>query len=221
MTTSAPGVGAGRGLDDLLVRYAAGQLSTPLHILVAGHLSLVPESRTFVHDLDAMNGAALETIAPVPVANRDAKLDEIFEPGSSTVEPIRFAPWPGILPGPIAAFLGCGIEALRWRSVLSGLKECKVQASDQGEAVLYWVRGGHAIPSQTRGRSEYTLVLKGEFSDSHGRYRRGDIAIAGRGLENRLTAHEGDDCICYTVLDVPLRLTTPVGRITHRLPRPS
>ncbi|HEV2559899.1 MAG TPA: ChrR family anti-sigma-E factor [Microvirga sp.] len=221
MTTSAPGIGAGRGLDDLLARYAAGRLSTPLHILVAGHLSLVPESRTFVHDLDAMNGVALETIAPVPVANREAKLDEIFEPCSTSAGPTRFAPWPGILPAPIAAFLGCGIEALRWRSLLPGVKECKVQASEQGEAVLYWLKPGQTMPCQTREGSEYTLVLKGGFSDARRHYRRGDIATAGRSPEDRLTADGGEDCICYTVTDAPLRFTSPAGRTVQRLFKPS
>jgi putative transcriptional regulator len=63
---------------------------------------------------------------------------------------------------------------------------------------------------------EVTLVLKGAFCDTTGRYARGDIAIAEADLDHMPMTEEGEDCLCFVVTDAPLHLTGPVGRILDR-----
>jgi putative transcriptional regulator len=216
VSTPATGHPSSRALDALLAAYAAGSLSPPLHALVAGHLALTPGSRAFVRSLEGANAAALEDAPPVPVPDREARLAEIFaEPAA---EPIRLDPAPDpVLPVPIARFLGKRIDQIRWRTLLPGLKAFRVEATDRGEAVLYWIRPGRTMPAHTHEGSEYTLVLKGGFTDVLGHYRRGDIAIADQEIDHRPQADPDEDCICYAVADAPLRLTGPVGRILQRL----
>lgn len=206
-----------RALDALLAGYALGTLSVPLHALVAGHLALTPSSRAFVRALEAANGAVLEDEAPVPVENREAKLAAIFS-DPAAAEPIRVEPARDrVIPAPIVRFLGKGLDEIRWRMLLPGVKEFKVEETERGEAVLYWIKPGRKMPSHTHEGSEYTLVLKGGFTDSLGHYRRGDIAIADQEVDHRPRADQDEDCICYAVTDAPLRLTGPVGRIVQRL----
>ena len=214
--THASGSPADCALDALLAGYASGSLSPPLHVLVAGHLVLSPQSRAFVRHLEATNAAALEDTPPQPIANRDAKLEAIFayeEAQRIRLEPAR----DDVLPDPLARFLGTNLEGIRWRRLLPGVKEYEAERTARGKAVLYWVRRGGKMPSHTHVGSEYTLVLKGGFRDVTGHYLRGDIAFADQDVDHRPQADRDEDCICYVVTDAPLRLTGPVGRILQRL----
>jgi putative transcriptional regulator len=209
---------ADRALDALLAGYAAGSLSAPLHVLVAGHLAISPQSRAFVRSLESANAAALEGIVPVPFANRQACLDAIFADDAPAhrvdLEPVRED---NVLPAPLVHYFRTTLQDIRWRTLLPGVKEFKIEKTEQGEAVLYWIKPGRKMPTHTHEGSEYTLVLKGGFTEVSGHYRRGDIAIADQEIDHRPVADLDEDCICFAVTDAPLRLTGPVGRVVQRL----
>jgi putative transcriptional regulator len=204
-----------RALDALLAGYAAGTLSAPLHALVAGHLALTPRSRAFVRSLEAANARKIEAADPVPVPNRDAKLGAIFataqapQPEAAAADPV--------LPAPLARYIGHGLAQVAWTWLMPGVRQHKIEDTERGEAVLYWIRRGRKMPSHTHEGSEYTLVLKGAFADVNGHYRRGDIAIADQEVDHKPVADREEDCICFAVTDAPIRLTGPVGRLLQRL----
>ena len=77
---------------------------------------------------------------------------------------------------------------------------------------------GRVMPSHTHDGSEVTLVLRGGFSDPTGHYRRGDIAIADRDLDHHPRADDDEDCICFAVIDAPLRLTGPLAPLVADQP---
>jgi len=219
VTTHASGHSSDRALDALLAGYAAGSLSAPLHVLVAGHLALSTQSRAFVASLEAANGAEVEAMPPIPLAHRDETLAAIFASGEGLGERIDRAPvrGDGVLPAPLVRYLGATLPEIRWRTLLPGLKEYKVEKTEHGEAVMYWIKPGRRLPHHTHQGSEYTLVLKGGFTDLTGHFSRGDIAIADQEIDHRPMADPDEDCICFAVTDAPLRLTGPVGRIVQRL----
>lgn len=219
-------------LDTLLAGYARGVLTAPLHILVESHLVLKPESRRFVGALEDVVASEILCQAPAPVENRDARLAAIFgrnDVGSASdvgAEPIDsgMPATPSVntrdsgdIPHALARYLGRGLNDVPWRTLLPGVKEYRIEDNDDGEATLYWIRGGRKIPSHTHDGSEYTLVLRGAFSDLNGRYARGDIAVADMDVDHCPVADPHDDCFCFAVTDAPLRLTGPIGRIIQRL----
>jgi putative transcriptional regulator len=218
VTNPASGHPPDRALDALLAGYASGTLSAPLHALVAGHLALAPRSRAFVRSLEATSGRNLDAIDPVPVTGRDEKLNAIFAT-SQEPDPPRVADAPAagsVLPSPVIRYIGRDLPEIRWKTLLPGVKEYKIEESERGEAVLYWIKRGRKMPSHTHDGSEFTLVLQGAFRDENGHYRRGDIAIADQEVDHRPVADPDGDCICFAVTDAPLRLTGPVGRIIQR-----
>ncbi|MGL4404508.1 MAG: transcriptional regulator, partial [Notoacmeibacter sp.] len=75
MTTKIETTGA---IDALFAQFAAGQLRGPAHALVAAHLELKAKNRNYVAALEDLAAGDLDTIAPVAVSNRDARLDAIF-----------------------------------------------------------------------------------------------------------------------------------------------
>ncbi len=211
------GPGREQPIDALLAAYAAGTLSPPLHRLVAAHLSIRPDNRRFVRMLEESAGNAVENASPAGIHDRDARLASIF----SDTAPVRTerpkAAADGVVPAPLAAFIGHDLADLHWKTVLPGIKEYRVCEDERGEASLLWIKPGRIMPAHTHDGSEVTLVLRGGFSDATGHYRRGDIAIADAEVDHRPRADEDDDCICFAVTDAPLRLTGPVGRIVQRL----
>ena len=204
-------------IDALMAQYAAGQLSPALHGLVAAHLAIKPENRGFVGALEAIRAQDIETAAPSsPIRNRDSRLAAIFDAPMTTAP--RAQGQDGILPAPLADFIGYRLDAVPWRTVLPGIREFHVPHAEKtgGEASLLWIKPGRIMPSHTHDGTEVTLVLKGGFSDATGHYRRGDIAIADSELDHRPRADDDEDCFCFAVTDAPLRLTGPVGRIFQR-----
>ncbi|WP_349367530.1 ChrR family anti-sigma-E factor [Salinarimonas sp.] len=208
-----------RPLDTLLASYARGSLSAPLHALVASHLAIRPEGRRFVGALEAATAAEIERVTPVSVRDRDARLAAIFAEGDEPILKPRMERYIGdeVVPYPLARYLGAGLAQTPWRTLLPGVKEYRVADNEDGEATLYWIRGGRKIPSHTHEGSEYTLVLKGAFSDIHGRYARGDIAVADMDVDHQPVADADEDCFCFAVTDAPLKLTGPIGRIVQKI----
>jgi putative transcriptional regulator len=204
-------------LDAILAGYAGGGLPEPARVLVASHLELSTRNRGYIRDLETLAGMELETIAPVALHDRDARLSRIFAEGDA--DPIRgpvvrtAASQDRRLPGPLAEFLGRDVDGIRWRTVLPGVREFKVGKRDGCESTLYWIRGGKPIPSHTHEGMELTLVLEGAFSDTSGRYGRGDVCLADDEVDHRPIAEPGIDCLCFAVTDAPLRLTGPIGRL--------
>lgn len=227
MKTRADEIAGAAPLDTLLAGYARGSLNAPLHILVESHLALKPASRRFVGALESVAASEILRQEPAAVKDRDARLAAIFGGADLGEERItaraagafeqRRAEESNDIPHALARYLGRDLHDLPWRRLLPGVKEFRVEDNDDGEATLYWIRGGRKIPSHTHEGSEYTLVLRGAFSDLNGRYARGDIAVADMDVDHCPVADPDADCYCFAVTDAPLRLTGPIGRIFQRL----
>jgi len=209
-------------LDTLLANYARGWLSPPMHVLVACHLVYQPSSRKFVRSIEELGGSELLEQVPIELHDRDERLARIFalddkDALSGGLHPIqrpRLAD--DILPHPLSRYLGCTISDVPWRTLLPGVKEYRIEENEDGEASLFWIKKGRKIPSHTHEGSEFTLVLKGAFSDKNGRYAEGDISIADMDVDHCPVADEAEDCFCFAVTDAPLQLTGPIGRIVQR-----
>jgi putative transcriptional regulator len=209
--------GRSASTDLLFASYAAGGLSRPLHALVASHLALSPANRAYVAALEGCAAEALEGDgAPTPVAERGRRLAAIF--ADDLRPPPALADDP-LLPPPLAAYLGRPFEAVRWRTVLPGLREAKLEDSNGVEASLLWIKAGRAMPAHTHPGLEATLVLRGSFADPAGHYERGDIAIADDEVDHKPVAGADEDCICFAVSEGPVKLTGPVARLFNKLLR--
>jgi putative transcriptional regulator len=202
----------GRPIDTLLAAYASGRVSRALAVLVESHLALRPENRRFVADLESLQGRSIEEIEPRPLERRAERIAAIVSQKSSAnegapvVEPV--------LPAPLRAYLGHGLEAVRWRWLLPGLSECRL--SGEGVSLLR-AKAGTKLPNHTHRGAEVTLVLKGVFRDKTGRYARGDIEIGEESLDHRPVVEMGEDCICFVVDDAPPKLTGRFGRWLEKL----
>src|SRR5262245_21484636 len=107
--------------DDHLVAYASGTLSEAATVLVASHLTLCPRCRAETRRMEAVGGALLDDLPPVPMADGLAhmlkRLDEEAEPEPAvTVAPDAEA---CVLPRPLLHYVGVDSGGrLPWRRIL-------------------------------------------------------------------------------------------------------
>lgn len=204
------------GLDELLAGYAAGTLAMPAQALVGAHLELSDRNRFYVTSLETMAGFALEDTDPVELSDRESALAAIFAADARDSVPKAMQPEESHdprLPASLKPIVGKSMDDLAWKTLLPGVKECKLGKFDGCASSLIWVRGGRAMPSHTHEGTELTLVLQGGFSDSDEHFVRGDIAFADEHVDHKPVADKGEDCICFAVTEGNLRLTGPVGRL--------
>ncbi len=193
-------------MDNLLARYVAGTLPTPVNMAVGAHLELKQDNRDFVGTLETLAGEAVEIMPGAEVSGRDKRLDQIFSQ-EQAAQADASGGERGMIPASLAALVPHDIGGIPWRSKMPGYKECALGVIEGCEVNLLWIRAGRKMPAHTHEGSEITLVLDGAFSDSRGRYGRGDIALADEDVDHSPIAEAGGPCICLAITDAPLRLT--------------
>lgn len=204
------------GVDELLMAHAAGRLPEPVSLVVATHLALSPPARARYRRYESVGGALLDQLEPAPL--EDGAWERLLGRLGAPEDEVPLAPVPpevAGLPRPLRDYLPGSLDELCWRSYGNAAEvELRVKAPGY-RTTLVRVRAGRMVPQHTHEGSELTLVLEGAFRDKTGRYARGDLALADGSVEHRPVAEPGEDCMCLTVTDAPLRLTGLFGRFLN------
>ena len=203
---------------ELLLGYAAGTLPEPLALAVAAQAALRPDVAAGIARLESAGGALLEGIAPAPLtdgalARALAALDDIGA-DPATELPVT-ANTRALLPRPLWPYVQGDIDALPWRKRGGGVYTAVIPSADRHAMRLLRIEGGRSVPQHTHRGLELTLVLKGSFTDGADRYARGDLQIADESVTHKPVAERTEDCLCFAVLDAPIRFTSPLGRLAN------
>ena len=70
---------------------------------------------------------------------------------------------------------------------------------------------GGKTPKHDHHGLEYTVVLKGSFSDENAVYREGDFLVRQPGDVHQPMGAQNGECICLSALSAPIKLTNPLG----------
>jgi putative transcriptional regulator len=96
------------------------------------------------------------------------------------------------------------------------IKEFELPISDQQlTAKFYKIAAGKELPEHTHRGNEFTLVMAGSFADNAGEYRQGDFILADTHTIHQPKASNDCDCICFAVMDAPLKMTGFFGRLLN------
>jgi putative transcriptional regulator len=205
--------------DERLLDYASGAAAEPVALIVASHLAFCPRCRDEVQRLNRLGGALLETMRPEALSPDclDRLLAQIERPDVE-VEEEEALEVPEIdpsIPQPLRGYLDRPLSDLPWRR-RGSISDVELMRGQAGHATrLLWIRAGAAAPRHTHEGSELTLVLKGSFHDGQGHFRPGDVEEADSQVDHRPIADDAEDCLCLTVTDAPLKLTSPIGRLIN------
>jgi len=198
-------------MDVLLARFVAGTLPKPVAVLVAAHLELSPDSRMLVRALEASAGDLLEAEEPLPLTAHKAMLDAVLASSSVGAGPDEVEQQPcAVMPRVLQDFVGYTADTIPWKTKMPGYREYDIGDVDGCHVSMMWIKPGRKMPAHTHDGMELTLVLDGAFSDTKGRFGRGDISIADDGVDHRPMAENDRACIAFAVTDAPLRMTGPL-----------
>ncbi len=211
---------------EVMLAYAAGTLDEASSVLVATHMALCPRCRRESARLDAVGGALADGLEPVPLSAGAleatlARLEDHDQAASlAPTEACHDHATLHSVPEPLRSYLGGDLSALPWRWRGFAVREMPLDIAGGGvRASLIRVRAGAALPAHTHTGVETTLVLSGAFQDGDSRFGRGDVATATHSIDHRPVATPEAECLCFAVIDGPLRLTGPVGRLLNRFVR--
>jgi putative transcriptional regulator len=203
---------------ELLMQFSAGQLSDALGIMVACHLENCQECRAICHNFEALGGDILESlesieVSPDFISQTLCKLEESkFNKQTEAKSPVIDKR----LPTPLQRFLPNSLENLSWKGFSKNIQEFDLSFSDNHyTAKFYKIKAGKELPVHTHKGNEFTLVMSGAFSDESGSYHVGDFILADSSTQHQPKAHMESDCICFAVMDAPLKLTGFWGKMLN------
>ncbi len=201
------------------MQFTAGQMSNALGIMVACHLEACQDCRNRIRVYEQLGGEIIQETPPVEVSGNLlskvlSRLDEP-EPDQSKLKQASIVADPRI-PRPLTRFVPGYFDQLEWTGLSKSIKEYKLPISDQHyTAKLYKIAAGKELPVHTHKGNEFTLVMDGSFSDNAGQYHKGDFILADTQTVHQPKADDHSDCICFAVLDAPLKMTGFFGRMLN------
>jgi putative transcriptional regulator len=202
--------------DELLLAYAAGQLSPAPALVVASHLAMSDEDASRLSTFEQLGGALIDEqpLADVAPDLFEAMLAHLDEPAP---EERIAAPFDhsaldmGIaLPAPLAA---CRIG--KWRTIGPGIRFAKVDMPEDPafKVVLLRVAAGRALPEHGHAGRELTVILKGHFSDEGGTYGPGDFEEEDGDSNHQPVVSRDGECICLTAIEGRLKPNSWLARV--------
>ncbi|WP_428031999.1 ChrR family anti-sigma-E factor [Ancylobacter sp.] len=206
--------------DETLMRHAAGQLPAGPGRIVAVHLATCPACRERLAEFEAVGGALVESMEPVPMAPDAfaAAMRAIdAEPAARPVRADR-APAPAILPGGIplpAPLRDCELGPWRWIGLGVRARAVKLPEDPQARLTLLRVGAGRKLPEHGHYGTEFTQVISGSFSDDFGRYGPGDLSEMDHEIEHQPIVDSDGECYCLAALEGSMRLSGFFGRLVQ------
>lgn len=201
--------------ENMLAEYVAGSLDKALAIAVKTHICFCQECANRIKAFQLVGAAMFCPNGDTKTAaDNKEKLAGDFEKLMAKIqtraEPIAVAassrPATSSLPPIVEKLLPQG--EIPWHRVSPSLRQCNLSAGQSRyEVSLYKIRrGGKVTEHDHRGR-EITIVLQGAFSDESGNYEVGDFITQLPGQRHRPRASEDRDCLCFAVVEAPIKLT--------------
>ena len=204
---------------------AAGSQPEAFAAVIASHLSVCADCRAEVSRMQEIGVALFDALAPADV---DAAAPVIAmrageaEVGSAVDESVtataREAP-AGDVPLPLVSVLGARLDDLPWRWSAPGIWTHPVPLSENagGELLLIKVAPGKEMPAHGHDGQELTIILRGAYTDTIGRFGVGDVADLDSDTEHTPVACATEGCICLVARDGKLRFKGPVARLLQPL----
>jgi putative transcriptional regulator len=200
--------------DELLMEFTAGQKHDALGIMVACHLETCRECQKHSQVFEQVGGEILEETQDATLSNGllDKLLSRLNEKQTEE-KPIQ---GDARLPRPLRRHVPAYFDTLPWSGLTKNIKEFNLPFGDKRYvAKFYKIAAGKELPVHTHRGNEFTLVMSGQFSDDAGDYKQGDFILADTSIHHQPRASMDQDCICFAVLDAPLKFTGFFGRMLN------
>ncbi|MGX1741158.1 ChrR family anti-sigma-E factor [Bosea sp. NPDC055353] len=202
-----------RPSDETLTAFAAGQLDEGLALVVACHIEADQESRRRLRELQAVQGALLDTVEPVPMASGPNPAATAARAGSA---PAAAVPMPETGMPKVLRPYGLG----PWRPIGIRIAMRRVEVPDAGARVFMLRAGpGIALPHHKHTGVEWTTILAGAYEHEYGRYAAGDFDEADTEHDHTPRVDPVEGCTCIVAMTGSVQLQGWLGRLLQPLVR--
>ncbi|GHA45638.1 ChrR family anti-sigma-E factor [Photobacterium aphoticum] len=226
--------------DEALTLFASGDLDPASSIMISTHLEFCPHCRERVAKLETLQADIALQDTDVEVDMRAAAF--VHPPASDTLPAELQAMMANIMTQDIAdeamndsaldeetRTLTLGDQAYTlpralqrhhehigpWSKLPGNIKRAHVAVGGNSKMNFIYMDSNSALPEHTHQGQEITLVLAGEFHDENGTYRAGDFVVQTATDKHVPRTHEGQDCLCLTLLDAPLHFTSGLATLLN------
>lgn len=202
-----------RPSDETLAAFAAGQLDEGLAVVVACHIEADQESRRRLRELQAVQGALLDSVEPVAMASGPRTAREVSQDTPASY-PAGSTPEAG-MPQVLRPY-GLG----PWRPIGIRIAMRRVDVPGAGARVFMLRAGpGIALPHHKHTGFEWTTILSGAYEHEYGRYAAGDFDEAASEHEHTPRVDPVEGCTCIVGMTGNVLLQGWLGRLLQPLVR--
>jgi putative transcriptional regulator len=213
---------------ELLNRFVQGELVTGKSVVVSAHMELCESCSAKAKELQAL--AVSSWVDPGSTLQSDQSSEADY---STMVAGIVKSPQ--IKSQQIEALVEVDIDilnhsiklpkvlakaasqGLKWKKVAGGISEANLFLDNETLCEFIYMAPGCQVPVHTHQGSESTLVLDGSFEDELGEYKTSDFIIRDAQHNHQPRSKEG--CLCFAVLDSPLKFTEGFARLMNLVNR--
>jgi putative transcriptional regulator len=205
----------------MLVEFSAGTLPTAAAICVSAHLHFCQKCRDELMRLDQVGSQLMAKAEPADVD--DSLLDTVMAnideadaaPSKSTAEETDNG-----FPFSVNRLLYNPDHRPIWKRLSGSVDVARFKTGQSDyEVALHRICAGGKTPKHDHQGTEYTVVLKGSFSDERAVYNEGDFLVRQPGDVHQPMGAQIGECICLSALDAPIKLTNPLGFLMKPLLR--
>ena len=195
-----------------LVEFSAGTLEPALAMCVSAHLHFCDRCKNELMRLDQVGSQIMGEGDPAEVDEQlfdkvMAKIDdlpeqEIFSPPASENN----------YPPLVEKLVENTGEDLIWRKMSASVDIARLKTGQNDyEVALHKICAGGKTPKHGHSGREFTVVLKGSFSDENSVYTEGDFVVKAAGDEHQPMGAQNGECICLSALEAPIKLSSKLG----------
>lgn len=196
----------------MLVDFSAGNLGTAESICVSAHLHFCDQCRNELMRLDQVASQLMTEAEPQAID------EDLFDSVMSKIDALPEAPTKveieekSDFPHTVAKLINETESAPNWRRMSSSVDVARFQTGqNKFEVALHRICAGGKTPHHGHNGTEFTVVLKGSFSDEQAVYSEGDFLLRGPGDEHQPMGAQNGECICLSALAAPIKLSSPLG----------
>jgi putative transcriptional regulator len=209
-TTRHPGA-------DSLMSCSAGSMPEAFAAVMATHMTMCPDCQHDLSIMESIGTALFEQLSgtaiahPAPVA-AIRSLEADVEPA-----PESRAAASGDMPATLVAAVGPSLDTVPWKRLSIGVWQHRIPLSKgaTGNLRLIKVAPGQALPEHSHRGSELTLVLRGSYTDTTGRYAVGDVADLDDSVVHSPVADAVEGCICLIATQGRMKFKSPFARLVQ------
>jgi putative transcriptional regulator len=197
--------------ENMLIEFSAGTLGTAASICVSAHLHYCSSCRAKLLRLDQVGSQMMSEAEPIEVADNafDNLMEKIDSAGKA--KPKETTPSDD-LPFSVNKLIDTSLISKNWKRLSSSVDVARFKTGQEDfEVALHKICAGGKTPKHGHEGLEYTVVLKGSFSDENAVYREGDFLLRQPGDVHQPMGAQNGECICLSALSAPIVPTSPLG----------